>query len=125
MDCMLQIMAGGSGHVAAWTNLPHLPMMRSLVIGILCKNRARGERTALSKLPFYFPANTVELDCFQVTYEPLERRDSGSLPNSGIFNDYANETSVASRYPFYLLRRVITVSLKKMKIVRTMPPLEI
>jgi predicted helicase len=40
-------------------------------------------------------------------------------------NDYANETVGDPCYPFDLLRRVITVSLKTMKIVRALPPLEI
>lgn len=40
-------------------------------------------------------------------------------------NDYANETVGDPRYPFDLLRRVITVSLESMKIVRALPPPEI
>lgn len=40
-------------------------------------------------------------------------------------NDYANETVGDPRYPFDLLRRVITVSLETMKIVRELPPLDI
>lgn len=53
-----------------------------------------------------------------------ERRD----PVSGILNDandYANETVSDPRYPLDLLRRVITVGLETMKIVRSLPPLEI
>ena len=40
-------------------------------------------------------------------------------------NDYANETLGDPRYPFDLLRRVITVSLETMKIVRALPALDI
>jgi predicted helicase len=37
----------------------------------------------------------------------------------------ANETVGDPRYPFDLLRSVITVSLETMKVVRASPPLEI
>ena len=49
-------------------------------------------------------------------------KDSGIVNDA---NDYANETVGDPRYPFDLLRRVITVSLETMKIVRSLPPLEI
>lgn len=49
-------------------------------------------------------------------------KDSGIVNDA---NDYANETVGDPRYPFDLLRRVITVSLETMKIVRALPPLEI
>mgnify|MGYP000914756919 CR=1 FL=1 len=49
-------------------------------------------------------------------------KDSGIINDA---NDYANETVGDPRYPFDLLRRVITVSLETIKIVRALPPLEI
>ncbi len=49
-------------------------------------------------------------------------KDSG-IENDA--NDYATETVGDPRYPFDLLRRVITVSLETMKIVRALPPLDI
>lgn len=58
----------------------------------------------------------------------MERQAVRQDKDSGIVNDandYANETIGDPRYPFDLLRRVITVSLETMKIVRTLPPLEI
>ncbi|MBC2834062.1 DEAD/DEAH box helicase [Paragemmobacter straminiformis] len=58
----------------------------------------------------------------------MERQAVKQDKDSGIINDandYANETVGDPRYPFDLLRRVITVSLETMKIVRALPPLEI
>jgi len=49
-------------------------------------------------------------------------KDSGIVNDA---NDYAVETVGDPRYPFDLLRRVITVSLETMKIVRSLPPLDI
>lgn len=49
-------------------------------------------------------------------------KDSGIVNDA---NDYANETVGDPRYPYDLLRRVITVSIETMKIVRALPPLEI
>lgn len=49
-------------------------------------------------------------------------KDSGIINDA---NDYANETIGDPRYPFDLLCRVITVSLETMKIVRSLPKLEI
>ena len=51
-----------------------------------------------------------------------QEKDSGIINDA---NDYANETIGDPRYPFDLLRRVITVSFETMKIVRALPPLEI
>lgn len=58
----------------------------------------------------------------------MERQGVRQDKDSGIVNDandYANETVGDPRYPFDLLRRVITVSLETMKIVRSLPPLDI
>lgn len=58
----------------------------------------------------------------------MERQAVRQDKDSGIVNDandYANETVGDPRYPFDLLRRVITVSLETMKIVRSLPPLDI
>ena len=51
-----------------------------------------------------------------------EDKDSGIVNDA---NDYANETMHDPRYPFDLLRRVITVSLETVKVVKSLPPLEI
>lgn len=58
----------------------------------------------------------------------MERQAVKQDKDSGIVNDandYANETIGDPRYPYDLLRRVITVSLETMKIVRSLPPLDI
>lgn len=58
----------------------------------------------------------------------MERQAIRQDKTSGIVNDandYANETIGDPRYPFDLLRRIITVSLETMKIVHALPPLEI
>nr|WP_237168298.1 type ISP restriction/modification enzyme [Paracoccus shandongensis] len=58
----------------------------------------------------------------------MERQAVKTDKDSGIVNDandYANETIGDPRYPYDLLRRIITVSIETMKIVRALPPLEI
>ncbi|TWG49545.1 type ISP restriction/modification enzyme [Aminobacter sp. J44] len=58
----------------------------------------------------------------------MERQGVRKDKDSGIINDandYANETIGDPRYPFDLLCRVITVSLETMKIVRSLPKLDI
>lgn len=58
----------------------------------------------------------------------MERQVVKTDKASGIVNDandYANETVGNPRYPLDLFRRVITVSLETMKIVRGLPPLDI
>lgn len=58
----------------------------------------------------------------------MERQCVSTDPASGIVNDanlYATETVGDPRYPFDLFCRVITVSLETMKIVRSLPPLDI
>jgi predicted helicase len=77
----------------------------------------------------------VPLDAYQyvVNGKPaiewvMERQGVKVDKDSGIVNDandYAHETVGDPRYPFDLLRRVITVSLETMKIVRALPPLDI
>ncbi|AMS29685.1 MAG TPA: damage-inducible protein [Hyphomonadaceae bacterium] len=49
-------------------------------------------------------------------------KDSGIVNDA---NDYANETMNNPRYPLELLARVINISLETMKIVRSLPKLEI
>ena len=49
-------------------------------------------------------------------------KDSGIVNDA---NDWANETMENPRYPLELLQRVITVSLETMKIVRSLPKLDI
>lgn len=58
----------------------------------------------------------------------MERQVVKTDKASGIVNDandYANETVGDPAYPLDLFRRVITVSLETMKIVRTLPKLEL
>lgn len=58
----------------------------------------------------------------------MERQGVSKDPASGIVNDanlYASETVGDPRYPFDLFCRVITVSLETMKIVRSLPVLDI
>jgi predicted helicase len=49
-------------------------------------------------------------------------KDSGIVNDA---NDYANETMNNPAYPLELFQRVITVSLETMKIVRSLPKLEL
>ena len=49
-------------------------------------------------------------------------KDSGIVNNS---NDWAIETMGEAKYPLELFLRVITVSLETMKIVRSLPKLDI
>lgn len=58
----------------------------------------------------------------------MERQSVSTDPASGIVNDanaYANETVGDPRYPFDLFCRIITVSLETMKIVKSLPALDI
>lgn len=58
----------------------------------------------------------------------MERQAVKVDTDSGIVNDPnddATETAGDPRYPFDLLRRMITVSLETMKIARALPPLDI
>jgi len=58
----------------------------------------------------------------------MERQVVKTDKDSGIVNDanrYAIETVGDPAYPLKLFQRVITVSLETMKIVRSLPPLEI
>jgi predicted helicase len=58
----------------------------------------------------------------------MERQVVKTDKASGIVNDandYANETMGDPAYPLDLFRRVITVSLRTMKIVRGLPRLEV
>jgi hypothetical protein len=58
----------------------------------------------------------------------LERQGVSTDPTSGIINDanlFANEVMNDPVYPFHLLCRVITVSLETLKIVRSLPPLDV
>jgi predicted helicase len=58
----------------------------------------------------------VERQCVKID------KDSGIVNDA---NDYANETMNNPRYPLELLARVINISLETMKIVRSLPKLEI
>lgn len=58
----------------------------------------------------------------------MERQVVKQDKASGIVNDandYANETVGDPRYPLDLFRRIVTVSLETVKIVKELPPLEI
>jgi predicted helicase len=58
----------------------------------------------------------------------MERQAITTEKASGIVNDancYANETAGDPAYPLKLFQRVITVSLETMKIVRSLPKLDI
>jgi predicted helicase len=58
----------------------------------------------------------------------MERQVVKTDPASGIVNDanrYATETVGDPAYPLKLFQRIITVSLETMKIVRSLPPLDI
>jgi len=58
----------------------------------------------------------------------MERQCVKTDKDSGIINDandYANETMKNPAYPLELFQRVITVSLETMKIVRSLPKLDL
>ena len=55
-------------------------------------------------------------------YNPSKNKGSGIINDA---NDYANETIGNPAYPLELFQRVITVSLETMKIVRSLPKLDI
>jgi predicted helicase len=58
----------------------------------------------------------------------MERQAVTTHKESGIVNDandWAIDTMHNARYPLELFQRVITVSLETMKIVRTLPKLDI
>ena len=58
----------------------------------------------------------------------MERQGVSTHKESGIVNDandWANETMNNAAYPLELFLRVITVSLETMKIVRSLPKLDI
>ncbi|SAL76594.1 helicase domain-containing protein [Caballeronia terrestris] len=58
----------------------------------------------------------------------IERQCVKTEKDSGIVNDandYATETMNNPRYPLELFQRVVTVSLETMKIVKSLPPLDI
>ena len=58
----------------------------------------------------------------------MERQCVKTDPASGIVNDanaYANETVADPTYPFALFCRVITISLETIRIVRSLPSLDI
>ncbi|GAC1610390.1 MAG: hypothetical protein NVS3B3_19060 [Aquirhabdus sp.] len=58
----------------------------------------------------------------------MERQAVTTHKESGIINDanlWATETMGNARYPLELFQRVITVSLETMKIVKSLPKLEL
>tara|TARA_R110000851_G_C13096794_1_gene567554 strand:- start:1146 stop:1406 length:261 start_codon:yes stop_codon:yes gene_type:complete len=78
-----------------------------------------------------FVTGCIEMTC-QVNLISLdwvvERQCIKTDKASGIVNDandWATETMNNPKYPLELLLRVITVSLETMKIVRSLPPLDI
>ena len=58
----------------------------------------------------------------------MERQCISKNSKTGIIddaNDYANETMNNPAYPLELFQRIITVSLETMKIVKSLPKLDI
>lgn len=103
------------------------------------KMKFGGKRGAVDKSTIiYNPRITVEnipLEAYEYVVNGksalewvIERQCVKTEPASGIVNDanrYANETAGDPAYPLKLLQRVITVSLETMKIVRSLPALDI
>jgi predicted helicase len=98
-----------------------------------------GKRPKLDKSTVIYNANItmtgIPLEAYDyiVNGKPalewvMERQVVKADKDSGIVNDanrYANETVGDPAYPLKLFQRVITVSLETMKIVRSLPPLDI
>lgn len=98
-----------------------------------------GKRPKLDKTTVIYNANItmtgIPLDAYEyvVNGKPalewvMERQSVKTDKASGIVNDanrYAIETVGDPAYPLLLFQRVITVSLETMKIVRSLPPLDI
>lgn len=98
-----------------------------------------GKRPKLDKTTVVYNANItmtgIPLDAYEyvVNGKPalewvMERQCVKTDKASGIVNDanrYAIETVGDPAYPLLLFQRVITVSLETMKIVRSLPPLDI
>lgn len=98
-----------------------------------------GKRPKLDKRTVIYNANItvtgIPLEAYDyvVNGKPalewvMERQCVKTDKASGIVNDanrYANETVGDPAYPLLLFQRMITVSLETMKIVRSLPPLEI
>ena len=103
------------------------------------KMKFSGKRADLDKTSIVYNQNLtivdVPLDAYKyiVNGRPalewvMERQCVKTDKKSGIVNDandYANETMNNPAYPLELLQRVITVSLETMKIVRSLPALDI
>ena len=65
----------------------------------------------------------MERQCVSVDrYNPEKNKGSGIINDA---NRYAIETVGNPAYPLLLFQRMVTVSLETMKIVRSLPPLEI
>lgn len=98
-----------------------------------------GKRPKIDKTTVNYNSNItmigIPLDAYEyvVNGKPalewvMERQVVKTDKDSGIVNDanrYATETVGDPAYPLKLFQRVITVSLETMKIVRSLPPLEI
>jgi len=71
-----------------------------------------------SALEWVMARQVVSID----KYNPSKNKGSGIINDA---NDYANETMGNPAYPLELFQRLITVSLETMKIVRSLPELDI
>lgn len=103
------------------------------------KMRFGGKRPHLDRTTVLYNANLtitgVPLEAYEyvVNGKPalewvMERQGVRTDPSSGIVSDanaFANETAGDPAYPFKLFCRVITVSLRTMEIVRSLPPLDV
>lgn len=103
------------------------------------KMRFAGKRPNLDRSTVLYNANItitgIPLEAYDyvVNGKPalewvMERQAVKTDPASGIVSDancYATETMRDPAYPLLLFRRVITISLETMKIVRNLPPLDI
>ena len=103
------------------------------------KMKFAGKRPKLDKKTVHYNSKITMTDIPLEAYEyvvngksaldwVMERQCVKTDAKSGIVNDandYANETMINPAYPLELFQRVITVSLETMKIVRSLPTLEI
>ncbi|WP_171237657.1 type ISP restriction/modification enzyme [Ruegeria sp. HKCCA5763] len=103
------------------------------------KMKFAGKRPNLDKTKVIYNSNITMADIpleaydYVVNGKPalewvMERQAVKTDKKSGIVNDandYANETMENPRYPLELFQRVITVSLRTMEIVRSLPALDI
>lgn len=106
-----------------------LPSLEGLLLQL--RDSARTEREKgtyfenLVRAYFGYEDSFRELYSDVWTYAEWAKLEGIDGKDTGIVNDWAVETMGNPKYPLELFLRVITVSLETMKIVRSLPKLEL